>query len=54
MRTMPIFPIAINLKPYEGLKPQGLNESQVGRITNIAINLKPYEGLKQTIVTYSC
>ena len=39
--------IAINLKPYEGLK-QAFVQFGVVKV-HIAIHLKPYEGLKQMI-----
>jgi len=37
---------AINLNPYQGLKPRKTPES-IGLGTNAAINLNPYQGLKR-------
>ncbi|NQE38132.1 hypothetical protein E5S67_05916 [Microcoleus sp. IPMA8] len=43
------YPAAINLTPYQGLKPEFVDpEARLPRI-QAAINLTPYQGLKLTV-----
>ena len=39
------YPVAINLNPYQGLKPDNRNVIGVSRLS-VAIHLNPYQGLK--------